>query len=163
MYLISDRFDFQRLTKYSRQPQVTVENLPHYLAEWNVLPFHPCIRPDLQYSPVPANSKIIIAHRMTIRNLCLEPILFKSSFGHQSEISIHTYLDTHKAELSPNHWMLTTNSPEDCFLPVPEPNPCPSTLHRKPGQCYGISDADQAVASDLCGAGGSVHCCPSGH
>ena len=45
MYLTSDRFDFQRLTKYSRQPQVTVEFL-HYLAVWNVLPFDPCIRPD---------------------------------------------------------------------------------------------------------------------
>jgi hypothetical protein len=132
MYLSSDRFSFDHMTKHAHQPELMLEDYPHYLAEWNVKPFNPLIRMELQYSPVQANAKVIIAHCKTNRALCLEPFPFKSSFGHEKEVSIHTCLDSHKAEEDVNHWMFMMKVPGDCLMPVSEPNEPPICPPRPP-------------------------------
>jgi len=121
-YLHSDRATFQKCAKKSRHNEVSlVPEISHH-TEWQVIPFDPQFRMELEFSDVPANKKVIINHVATNQNLCLEgDHKIRSSFGNEFEISTFTDLDSHKAEKFTNHWLMTMNVPGDPILPVTPP------------------------------------------
>jgi len=121
-FLHSDRASFQKCAKKSRHNEVSLVPEASHLTEWKVVPFDPQFRMELEFSDVPANKKVILNHVKTNQNLCLEAdYKIRSSFGNEHEISAFTDLDSHKAEKSSNHWLLTMNVPGDPVLSLPDP------------------------------------------
>lgn len=119
-FLHSDRASFQKCAKKSRHNEVSLVPAVSHLTEWQVVPFDPQFRMELEFSDVPANKKVIISHGKTNQNLCLEvDHKIRSSFGNEHEISAFTDLDSHKAEKFSNHWLLTMNVPGDPYLSLP--------------------------------------------
>lgn len=118
LYLHSDRVTFINAAKKSRHCNVTLVSTPSHLTEWNIFPFHPKSRMELEYSAVQANSRIIFNHIKTNRNLNLEDFDLRTPFGVEKEVSCWTCVDSHKAETDTNHWMITMSIPGDSIMPV---------------------------------------------
>jgi len=124
MYLYSDRASFSKnYAKKSRHNAVMCGQSNPKLAEWKARAFNPQIRMELEYTDVPANRPIIIAHRTTNQNLCLEKDhSLRTPFGQEFEVSGFTKLDSHKAEEDGNHWMLQCSVPGDDVMPMTPQN-----------------------------------------
>ncbi|KAI0208180.1 cilia and flagella associated protein 161 [Lamellibrachia satsuma] len=119
LFLRSDRSTFMQCAKKSRHNPVTFVNEPSHLCEWRILPYNPQIRLELEFSPVPANEKIVINHVKTNEDLCVEwKHTHRTAFGPEHEVSTHTILDSHKVEIDVNHWMLMLTVPGDDIMPM---------------------------------------------
>ncbi|KAK2185046.1 hypothetical protein NP493_247g03122 [Ridgeia piscesae] len=119
LFLRSDRSTFMECAKKSRHNPVTFVNEPSHLCEWRILPYNPQIRLELEYSPVPANEKIVMSHIKTNEDLCVEwKFTIRTAFGTEREVSTHTILDSHKVEIDVNHWMLMLTVPGDDLMPI---------------------------------------------
>ncbi|XP_072888930.1 cilia- and flagella-associated protein 161 isoform X2 [Hemitrygon akajei] len=59
-----------------------------------------------------ANVKVLINHVRTNQALAvLQEYSFWTMFGREHEITSHTFLDSHRAEEDPNHWIIVTGDP----------------------------------------------------
>jgi hypothetical protein len=121
-YLTSDRATVMCDAKMSRHGKVWFAPQISRLTEWKVLPYDPLFRLELEYTPVPANSKVIINHVATNENLCMENFLLNTHFGKEFEVACYSDYDIHRAEKDSNHWMLTMPVPGDSVLDVLPPD-----------------------------------------
>ncbi|XP_005051922.1 PREDICTED: cilia- and flagella-associated protein 161 [Ficedula albicollis] len=115
-YLASDHKTFKNFAKKSRLQKVFLTAEVSYLAVWQAKSLDPQLRLEHEGFPVPADTKIIITHCYTNRNLAVpRTFCVWSYFGREFEVICHNYLDTHKVEEDKNHWeMITANpGPED--------------------------------------------------
>lgn len=110
LYLKSDIASFQNSSKKARHNKLTLVDQPSYSAEFFVAYFDPRLRMEFEQIPVPANENVIIYHRKTNVSLAIEAAYnLKTAFGREFEVSCHTYLDSHKAEMDTNRWMFIMN------------------------------------------------------
>lgn len=104
--LQSDRATFMKCAKKSRQQEVLLTGSHSFLSAWKVLCFDPQERLETEGLPVPANKKILICHCKTNQCLaCLSDFSFRTPFGREYEVTAQTCLNSHKAEISLNHWV----------------------------------------------------------
>ena len=85
---------------------------PPHACVWTLEHFDPQMR-DASYGlPVASNGRVLLRHVAT--NACLastgNPV--PSSLGPGSEIAVHTFLNTHKAELPQNHFAIALATPD---------------------------------------------------
>lgn len=120
LYLKSDRMTLDKSTTKSRHQEVCLVSEPSYLTEWKILHQKPKLRFEYEGVPVPANDKIIFNHIKTNQDLCVEEaVCARTPFGNREyEITAHTYLDSHRAEMEQNHWMIVMGMPGDDVYPV---------------------------------------------
>lgn len=132
LYLRSDIASLIRCTKKSRHQEVSLDNEPTFLCQWMVQHKNPLLRLEYEHEPVEANQELIIVHCKT--NNCLaveEKYSTRTPFGREYELSAHTYLDSHKAELENNRWMLVVGVPGCTEFPVPEQGTAPAPIHQQ--------------------------------
>lgn len=113
LFLESDKFDFMKCAYQTRHQEVRLVSNPSYLTEWRIVYFNPLLRMEYEFMPVSANIQVIVNHVYTNQNLCVEDgaTLIRTAFSMEYEISVHTYLNSHKAEEHNNHWILVTAPP----------------------------------------------------
>lgn len=64
--------------------------------------------------PVTANQRVLVTHCKTGQNLAaLKDFSFRTPFGREFEVTAHTYLDSHRAEMAPNHWVFLESHVDD--------------------------------------------------
>ncbi|XP_069137746.1 cilia- and flagella-associated protein 161-like [Argopecten irradians] len=120
LYLQSDRATLQKSASQSRHQAVTFVPKPSALTKWRMLYYDPRMRMENEGLPVPANSIVIMCHRVTNQDLAVEEnFQMRTPFGHREyEISAHTFLDSHRAEKDVNRWMVLMGVPGDEIRPV---------------------------------------------
>jgi hypothetical protein len=118
MFLTSDHARFNLCARKSRHNKVWLQASPARLSEWCIKPYDPQFRMELEFTPVPANSKIVFTHVRTNKNLCLEKFFISTYFGREMEVTCNTEVDCHRAEIDTNHWMLTLFVPGNEILEV---------------------------------------------
>lgn len=129
--LFSDHRRFNLNAKKSRQQIVQLVEEVNYLTTWQVVPFHPQHRLELEGLPVPGNAKVVLKHNKTGNHLNLvSEYKIRTIFGREFEVNAHTRLDSHKAEMDNNHWVIVSGNPSDeehthFDRPNPEPNCAP--------------------------------------
>jgi len=112
--LMSDRVTFNKCAKKSRQQEVTLTEETSYMCCWKVTCFDPQFRLESEGMPVPANQRILVTHCKTGQNLAaLKDFSFRTPFGREFEVTAHTYLDSHRAEMPPNHWVFLERHVDD--------------------------------------------------
>ena len=113
----------------SRLKNPTTFSLPSHLQEvyataaqpfphasvWTIEHFDPLLRDEAEGHPVPANGRVIIRHCAT--NACLASTGKSTAPGAPTEVCVHTFFNTHKAEEPQNHWALVMDDEP------PQPNP----------------------------------------
>ncbi|XP_005093655.1 cilia- and flagella-associated protein 161 [Aplysia californica] len=107
LFLFSDQVLFNRCTDKARHQVVQLVPECSFKTSFQIEHKNPLLRLEFENEPVMANEECIIQHCKTHQNLCVEekhctPTLF----GNEYEISAHTNLDSHKADLPVNRWML---------------------------------------------------------
>lgn len=108
LHLFSDQVLFNRCTDKARQQVAQLVPEPSFRTSWQIEHQNPLLRLEYENEPVMANEDCIIQHCKTHQNLCLEENHFTPTiFGNEYEVSAHTNLDSHKADLPVNRWMLT--------------------------------------------------------
>ncbi|KAL8583904.1 hypothetical protein ACOMHN_009657 [Nucella lapillus] len=130
LYLSSDKVTFNICAKKSRNQEVSLVPEPSFLTQWRVQHRNPLIRLEYEHQPVQANAELIIVHSKT--NSCLaveDKHNLRTPFGQEYELSVHTFLDSHKAEMDNNHWMLVVGVPGSSVNPVPDQGPGAAPLH----------------------------------
>uniref|UniRef100_A0A8C3VKQ9 Cilia- and flagella-associated protein 161 n=1 Tax=Catharus ustulatus TaxID=91951 RepID=A0A8C3VKQ9_CATUS len=110
-YLASDHKTFQNFAKKSRLQKVFLTAEVSYLALWQAKSLDPQLRLEHEGFPVPADTKIIITHCYTNRNLAVPRTFCVSYFGREFEVICHNYLDSHRVEEDKNHWVIITANP----------------------------------------------------
>ena len=79
---------------------------PPHACVWTLEHFDPQMR-DASYGlPVASNGRILLRHVATNACLASTGSAVASSLGSASEIAVHTFLNTHKAELPQNHFAI---------------------------------------------------------
>ncbi|XP_062921897.1 cilia- and flagella-associated protein 161 [Mobula hypostoma] len=112
LYLTSDMKLFLKYAKKSRKQLVNLTDQLSFLTCWQVLYFDPQMRLEYDGYPVQANVKVLINHVRTNQALAvLQEYSFWTMFGREHEITTHTFLDIHRAEEDPNHWIIVTGDP----------------------------------------------------
>lgn len=119
-YLSSDKQTFMKAAKKSRNQEVSFVNDASWQTQWTVKSFDPQTRMEMEFTPVQANAKIILAHTRTNQNLSREKYVIGTGFGREFEVSGNTDLDSHKAEAECNHWMLVCSVPGSDVMNVPD-------------------------------------------
>ncbi|KAK2848450.1 hypothetical protein Q7C36_010132 [Tachysurus vachellii] len=125
LYLSSDNRTFQKFAKKSKLQEVSLVKQKDFLCCWRLLYFDPEERLENEGFPVQVNTKLLLSHCKT--NQCLAALpehTLWTMFGKESEITAHTFLDSHKAEKECNHWMFMTS---DLRKEEPGRNPAEST------------------------------------
>ncbi|KAG8145097.1 hypothetical protein E2320_013464 [Naja naja] len=114
LFLSSDHKSFQHMAKKSSlQPVIMTDELS-YLCAWQITFLDPQLRMEYEGLPIPANTKVVIVHSHTNQALAVPRTFWiRTYFGKECEINCHTYLDSHKAEESKNHWIIVTGNPSD--------------------------------------------------
>ncbi|XP_058243163.1 cilia- and flagella-associated protein 161 [Hemibagrus wyckioides] len=110
LYLASDHRTFQKCAKKSRLQEVSLVQQKDFLCWWKLLYFDPQERLEHEGFPVQVNTKLLLSHCKT--NQCLAALpdhTLWTPFGKESEITAHTFLDSHKAEQESNHWIFMTS------------------------------------------------------
>ncbi|XP_058502060.1 cilia- and flagella-associated protein 161 [Solea solea] len=121
LYLTSDLRSFQKYAKKSRLQEVNLVEDTSYLSWWKIEYFNPQERLEFEGQPVPANVNVVIKHCKTNRALAvLSDHIIWTACGREYELTAHTFLDSHKAELDTNHWMLCTSAPVGGRLLIPD-------------------------------------------
>jgi len=119
LYLFSDRALFDRCTEKARQQVATLVPEQTFNTSWQIEHKNPVLRLEYENEPVMANEECIIQHCKTHQNLCVEETCFTPTlFGTEYEISAHTNLDSHKADLPVNKWCLMVASAGDASYPI---------------------------------------------
>lgn len=125
-YLRSDKVTFNRCARKSRHQEVSFDDEPTYLCQWMVQHKNPVLRLEYEHEPVEANQQLVIVHCKTNNCLAVEDkFVTRTPFGREYELSAHTFLDSHKAEMENNLWMLLVGVPGCSENPVPEQGPAP--------------------------------------
>ncbi|XP_076465536.1 cilia- and flagella-associated protein 161-like [Babylonia areolata] len=130
LYLCSDKVMFNKCAKKSRHQEVSLVPEPSFLTRWMVQHQNPLVRLEYEHQPVEANTELVIVHCKT--NSCLaveDKFNLRTPFGQEYELSVHTYLDSHKAEMDNNRWMLVVGVPGSSVNPVPNQGPGAAPLH----------------------------------
>ncbi|NXF01068.1 CF161 protein, partial [Smithornis capensis] len=113
-YLGSDHKTFFTFAKKSRLQPVFLTPEVSYLTMWKAVFLDPQLRLEYEGFPVLANSKIIINHCYTNRNLAIpRNFCVWSSFGKECEVVCHNYLNPHRVEEEKNYWEVITGNPGD--------------------------------------------------
>ncbi|KFO63992.1 Uncharacterized protein C15orf26, partial [Corvus brachyrhynchos] len=111
-YLASDHKTFREFAKKSRLQKVFLTAELSYLTFWQAKALDPQLRLEYEGCPVPTETKIIITHCYTNRNLAIpRTFCVWSYFGREFEVICHNYLDSHKVEEDQNHWEIVTGNP----------------------------------------------------
>ncbi|NXC09037.1 CF161 protein, partial [Orthonyx spaldingii] len=111
-YLASDHKTFKDFAKKSRLQKVFLTEELSYLTFWQAKPLDPQLRLEYEGFPVPADTKIIITHCYTNRNLAVpRTFCVWSYFGREFEVICHNYLDSHRVEEDKNYWEIITGNP----------------------------------------------------
>ncbi|KAL9838005.1 cilia- and flagella-associated protein 161 [Geothlypis trichas] len=111
-YLASDHKTFRDFAKKSRLQKVFLTGELSYLTFWQAKSLDPQLRLEHEGCPVPAETKIIITHCYTNRNLAVpRTFCVWSCFGREFEVICHNYLDARKAEEDKNYWVIITGNP----------------------------------------------------
>ncbi|XP_064245381.1 cilia- and flagella-associated protein 161 [Passer domesticus] len=119
-YLASDHKTFRDFAKKSRLQKVFLTAELSYLTFWQAKSLDPQLRLEHEGFPVPAETKIIITHCYTNRNLAVpRTFCVWSCFGREFEVICHNYLDSRKVEEDKNYWEIITGNPgpEDGTMP----------------------------------------------
>ncbi|NXU41171.1 CF161 protein, partial [Drymodes brunneopygia] len=111
-YLASEHKTFKDFAKKSRLQKVFLTAEISYLTFWQAKSLDPQLRLEHEGFPVPSETKIVITHCYTNRNLAV-PRTFSlwSYFGREFEVICHNYLDSHRAEEEKNQWKIITRNP----------------------------------------------------
>jgi len=119
MYLFSDQVLFNRCTDKARQQVAQLVPECSFKTSWQIEHKNPLLRLEYENEPVLANEECIIQHCKTHQNLCVEEKHFTPTmFGNEYELSAHTCLDSHKADLSVNRWSLMMAVAGDPAYPI---------------------------------------------
>ncbi|NWZ78907.1 CF161 protein, partial [Poecile atricapillus] len=111
-YLASDHKTFKDFAKKSRLQKVYLTPELSYLTFWQAKSLDPQLRLEHEGFPVPAETKIIITHCYTNRNLAVpRTFCVWSHFGREFEVICHNYLDSHRVEDDKNYWEIITGNP----------------------------------------------------
>ncbi|NXF16110.1 CF161 protein, partial [Rhodinocichla rosea] len=111
-YLASDHKTFRDFAKKSRLQKVFLTGELSYLTFWQAKSLDPQLRLEHEGCPVPAETKIIITHCYTNRNLAVpRTFCVWSCFGREFEVICHNYLDSRKVEEDKNYWEIITGNP----------------------------------------------------
>ncbi|XP_017925037.1 cilia- and flagella-associated protein 161 [Manacus vitellinus] len=126
-YLGSDHKTFTAFAKKSRLQPVFLTGEDSYLTCWQAAFLDPQLRLEYEGFPVPANTKILITHCYTNRNLAIpRNFCVWSYFGKECEVVCHNYLDSHKVEEYKNYWEIITGNPGaegGTMIDRPKPHP----------------------------------------
>jgi len=119
LYLFSDQVLFNRCTDKSRHQVAHLVPDQSFKTSWQIEHKNPLLRLEYEHEPVMANDDCIIQHCKTHQNLCVEekhatPTLF----GNEYEISVHSNLDSHKADLPVNRFQLLMAVAGDSEYPI---------------------------------------------
>ncbi|XP_074661060.1 cilia- and flagella-associated protein 161-like [Tubulanus polymorphus] len=118
LYLSSEALTFSKVSGKSRHNSVSLVPNPSFGTQFQVLHFNPKLRMEYEHTPVHANTKVIINHVQTNHNLAVEQkYKLRTPFGWEYEVSTHTYLDCHRAEMDVNHFMFVCSVPGDDIAP----------------------------------------------
>ncbi|CAG5128545.1 unnamed protein product [Candidula unifasciata] len=119
LYLYSDVALFSRCAEKSRHQIIQLVPEKSFKTTWQVEHKNPLVRMEYEHEPVLANEECIIQHCKTHQNLCVEEKhIVTTLFGYEYEISAHTNLDCHKADLPVNRWMLVMGVAGDSSYPL---------------------------------------------
>uniref|UniRef100_A0A8C5NNP8 Cilia and flagella associated protein 161 n=1 Tax=Junco hyemalis TaxID=40217 RepID=A0A8C5NNP8_JUNHY len=111
-YLASDHKTFRDFAKKSRLQKVFLTGELSYLTFWQAKSLDPQLRLEHEGCPVPTETKIIITHCYTNRNLAVpRTFCVWSSFGREFEVICHNYLDARRVEEDKNYWEIITGNP----------------------------------------------------
>ncbi|NWU45948.1 CF161 protein, partial [Hylia prasina] len=111
-YLASDHKTFKDFAKKSRLQKVFLTAELSYLTLWQAKSLDPQLRLEHEGFPVPSETKIIITHCYTNRNLAVpRTFCVWSHFGREFEVICHNYLDSHRVEEDKNYWEIITRNP----------------------------------------------------
>ncbi|XP_061577901.1 cilia- and flagella-associated protein 161 [Cololabis saira] len=109
LYLTSD---LQSPITKSHPRELYLDDSIHFLSWWKVMHFDPEERLEHEGLPVPANVKVVIVHHKTNRALAvLGDKSIWTVYGKEYAVTLHTFLDSYKAERDNNHWLLCTRDP----------------------------------------------------
>ncbi|XP_037110254.1 cilia- and flagella-associated protein 161 [Syngnathus acus] len=112
MYLTSDVKTFRKSAVRSRLQEVNLDNSECFQSWWKLVHFDPQERLEHEGLPVPANLNVVVLHSKTNQALAItEHLVPGTTYGTEYEVTAHTFLDSHKAEKSNNHWILCTGDP----------------------------------------------------
>ncbi|XP_061677712.1 cilia- and flagella-associated protein 161 isoform X2 [Syngnathoides biaculeatus] len=112
LYLTSDVQTFRKSALRSRLQEVSLDESESFPAWWKVVHFDPQERLEHEGLPVPANVNVVLFHCKTNQALAvLEHLILGTIYGNEYEVTAHTFLDTHRAEKSNNHWIMCTGDP----------------------------------------------------
>jgi len=82
------------------------EGKVNFGAQWIVESFDPLLRIEHEGLPVSKNEPLIIKHCATGQRLAtIERASVRTPFGREIELGIHTYYNSHKAEMDNNYWI----------------------------------------------------------
>uniref|UniRef100_A0A3Q3DK84 Cilia and flagella associated protein 161 n=1 Tax=Hippocampus comes TaxID=109280 RepID=A0A3Q3DK84_HIPCM len=115
MYLTSDVQTFRKCALRSRLQEVNLDERECFLSWWKLVHFDPQERLEHEGLPVPvsANVNVVVLHCKTNQALAvMEHFVLGTTYGNEYEVTAHTFLDTHRAEKSNNHWILCTADPD---------------------------------------------------
>ncbi|XP_070618075.1 cilia- and flagella-associated protein 161 isoform X2 [Erythrolamprus reginae] len=114
LFLASDHKSFQNMAKKSSLQSVFMTDELSYLCAWQIIFLDPQLRLEYEGLPIRANTKVVIVHSHTNQALAVPRTFWiRTYFGKECEINCHTYMDSHKAEESKNHWIIVTGNPSD--------------------------------------------------
>ncbi|KAG8223265.1 hypothetical protein J437_LFUL001542 [Ladona fulva] len=95
----------------SGEPNLNLAPKKDFYTRWHCLHIDPALRPEKFGSPVNPNERLVISHSATNRRLAVENAnWFRTLFGMECEVTLHTYLDVHKREMAENIWMIVTQT-----------------------------------------------------
>ncbi|XP_059173682.1 cilia- and flagella-associated protein 161-like [Physella acuta] len=107
LFVFSDVKRFSQCTEKARHQVVHLTAEKSFNCFWKIQHINPLLRLEYEHEPVLANDECIIQHCKTHQNLCVEEkCVIPTYFGRDYEISAQTCLDSHKAEMAINRWML---------------------------------------------------------
>ncbi|NWV43260.1 CF161 protein, partial [Grantiella picta] len=111
-YLASDHKTFRDFAKKSRLQKVYLTGEVSYLTCWQAKALDPQMHLEYEGCPVHAETKIIISHCYTDRNLAVpRTFCVWSHFGREFEVICHNYMNSHRVEEDKNHWVIITGNP----------------------------------------------------
>eukprot|EP00164_Ancoracysta_twista_P004453 GFYU01006007.1.p1 GENE.GFYU01006007.1~~GFYU01006007.1.p1 ORF type:complete len:406 (-),score=144.66 GFYU01006007.1:561-1778(-) len=120
-YLHSCRVSIHSYAKYSRKQEVSISTQNNWCCQWEILTVDPNIRFEVEGTPVPANTPIIVNHVATNCHLGSDKIRYANDFGNEFEAHTHTYTDIGKAQMGKrnrhpvgpqNHFIFVTAPPD---------------------------------------------------
>jgi hypothetical protein len=108
LYLRSEKATPSCHSSISKNQEVSVDTTNNFQSEWMVAFIDPKFRFEMEGEPVPANTPLLMIHCGSNENLnSNDKHLVLNDFGKEFEVSCRSLLDSHKAEMSCNQWILS--------------------------------------------------------